>query len=128
MAKTILIVEDEWKLRELLVDYLSLEGYQILQAANGQEALRLFRETPIDHIILDIMIPFLDGLSVCRAVRAESDVMIVMLTAKSQEDDKLAGYELGADDYVTKPFSPKCWSPKLKRCLKGRKTGIPSLT
>jgi DNA-binding response OmpR family regulator len=114
MAKTILIVEDERKLRELLVDYLSLEGYQILQAANGQEALRLFRETPIDLIILDIMMPFLDGLSVCRTVRSESDVMIVMLTAKSQEDDKLAGYELGADDYVTKPFSPKVLVAKIK--------------
>jgi DNA-binding response OmpR family regulator len=118
MAKTILIVEDERKLRELLVDYLSLEGYQILQAANGQEALRLFRETPIDLIILDIMMPFLDGLSVCRTVRAESDVMIVMLTAKSQEDDKLAGYELGADDYVTNPFSPKVLVAKIKALFK----------
>jgi DNA-binding response OmpR family regulator len=118
MAKTILIVEDERKLRELLVDYLSLEGYQILQAANGQEALRLFRETPIDLIILDIMMPFLDGLSVCRTVRSESDVMIVMLTAKSQEDDKLAGYELGADDYVTKPFSPKVLVAKIKALFK----------
>src|SRR6476620_4502063 len=105
MGKTILLVEDEQKMRQLLVDYLSLEGYTLLQAANGPDALKVFQGTQVDLIILDIMIPYINGLEVCKSVRAQSDVMIVMLTAKSQDEDKLLGYDFGADDYITKPFS-----------------------
>jgi DNA-binding response OmpR family regulator len=118
MNRTILLVEDEPKMRQLLVDYLSLEGYSLVQAANGPDALKLFRETQVDLIILDIMIPFIDGFAVCKAIRAQSDVMIVMLTAKSQEEDKLVGYDFGADDYITKPFSPKVLVAKINALFK----------
>jgi DNA-binding response OmpR family regulator len=118
MGKTILLVEDEQKMRQLLVDYLSLEGYVILQAANGPDALKVFQGTQVDLIILDIMIPYINGLEVCKSVRAQSDVMIVMLTAKSQDEDKLLGYDFGADDYVTKPFSPKVLVAKINALFK----------
>jgi DNA-binding response OmpR family regulator len=118
MNKTILIVEDEPKLRALLVDYLQLEGYSIMQASNGQEALKLFRGKPSDLILLDLMMPFMDGLTFCKTIRAESDALIMMLTAKSEDEDKLIGYELGADDYVTKPFSPKVLMAKIKALFK----------
>jgi DNA-binding response OmpR family regulator len=118
MGKTILLVEDEQKMRQLLVDYLSLEGYVLLQAANGPDALKVFRSAQVDLIILDIMIPYINGLEVCKAVRAQSDVMIVMLTAKSQDEDKLTGYDFGADDYVTKPFSPKVLVAKINALFK----------
>jgi DNA-binding response OmpR family regulator len=118
MGKTILLVEDEQKMRQLLVDYLSLEGYSIVQAANGPDALKVFQGTQVDLIILDIMIPFINGLEVCKSIRAQSDVMIVMLTAKSQDEDKLTGYDFGADDYVTKPFSPKVLVAKINALFK----------
>jgi DNA-binding response OmpR family regulator len=118
MGKTILLVEDEQKMRQLLVDYLSLEGYVILQAANGPDALKVFESAQVDLIILDIMIPYINGLEVCKSVRAQSDVMIVMLTAKSQDEDKLLGYDFGADDYVTKPFSPKVLVAKINALFK----------
>jgi DNA-binding response OmpR family regulator len=119
MDKTILVVEDEAKMRRLLVDFFTHErGYRLLEAANGQEAMELFAVNEIDLIILDIMMPFVDGLSVCRSVRSTSNVMIVLLTAKSEETDKLIGYELGADDYITKPFSLKVLSAKIKALFK----------
>jgi DNA-binding response OmpR family regulator len=118
MGKTILLVEDEQKMRQLLVDYLSLEGYVILQAANGPDALKVFQSAQVDLIILDIMIPYINGLEVCKSVRAQSDVRIVMLTAKSQDEDKLLGYDFGADDYVTKPFSPKVLVAKINALFK----------
>jgi DNA-binding response OmpR family regulator len=118
--KTILIVEDEPKMRKLLVDFFTHEGgYRLLKASNGQEALDLFaKHDEVNLIILDIMMPFVDGLSVCRSVRARSNVMIVLLTAKSEENDKLIGYELGADDYITKPFSLKVLSAKIRALFK----------
>jgi DNA-binding response OmpR family regulator len=118
MGKTILLVEDEQKMRQLLVDYLSLEGYTLLQAANGPDALKAFQSAQVDLIILDIMIPYINGLEVCKSVRAQSDVRIVMLTAKSQDEDKLLGYDFGADDYVTKPFSPKVLVAKINALFK----------
>jgi DNA-binding response OmpR family regulator len=118
MGKTILLVEDEQKMRQLLVDYLSLEGYVILQAANGPDALKVFQSAQVDLIILDIMIPYINGLDVCKSVRALSDVMIIMLTAKSQDEDKLLGYDFGADDYITKPFSPKVLVAKINALFK----------
>jgi DNA-binding response OmpR family regulator len=120
LMKTILIVEDEPKMRKLLVDFFTHEGgYRLLKASNGQEALDLFaKHDEVNLIILDIMMPFVDGLSVCRSVRARSNVMIVLLTAKSEENDKLIGYELGADDYITKPFSLKVLSAKIRALFK----------
>ena len=101
----ILIVEDDARLREILCDYFRSKGDDPTAAADGMEALRLLGEADFDAVLLDIMMPELDGLSVCRAVRRTNDVPIIFLTALSAEEDKLLGYELGADDYVTKPFS-----------------------
>ena len=105
MNYKILIVEDEAKLREILCDYFKSKGQLPFEASNGMQALSLIEENDYDAILLDIMMPGLDGLSVCRAVRKTNDVPIIFLTALSDEEDKLLGYELGADDYVTKPFS-----------------------
>ena len=105
MNSKILIVEDEARLREVLGDYFASKGDFPFQASNGAQALRLLEEQSFDAVLLDIMMPGLDGLSVCRAIRKSNDVPVIFLTALSDEDDKLLGYELGADDYVTKPFS-----------------------
>lgn len=101
----ILIAEDEPRLRQVLCDYFVSRGDTPCPAADGCAALALAREEHFDGVLLDIMMPGLDGLSVCRALRTRSDVPIIFLTALSDEEDKLQGYELGADDYVTKPFS-----------------------
>ena len=101
----ILIVEDEPRLREVLCDYFRGKGELPSEAADGAQALALLDEATFDAVLLDIMMPELDGLTVCRAIRKSSDVPIIFLTALSDEEDKLLGYELGADDYVTKPFS-----------------------
>lgn len=105
-------------MRQLIVDYLHGENITVIEAANGEEALLRFAAEPVALVILDIMMPKLDGYSVCRSIRERSDVMIIMLTARSAEDDKLLGYDLGADDYMTKPFSPKELTAKVKALLK----------
>jgi two-component system alkaline phosphatase synthesis response regulator PhoP len=105
--KRIMVVDDDVKTVELVKLYLSRDGYQVLTAYDGLEALRLARESCPDLIVLDLMLPDVDGLEVCRTLRRESDVPIIMLTARATDQDKLAGLDLGADDYVTKPFSPK---------------------
>ena len=105
MDLSILIVEDQERLREVLCDYLRSKGERPFEARNGLEALAMLREQEFDAVLLDIMLPELDGLSVCRAVRKDNDVPLIFLTALSDEEDKLLGYELGADDYVTKPFT-----------------------
>ncbi|WP_195572264.1 response regulator transcription factor [Paenibacillus sp. 1001270B_150601_E10] len=110
---TILIVDDEALMRELIADYLVDEGYNILQAENGTEALRIMKETSIDLVILDIMMPGMNGYEVCSRLREFSDALVIMLTAKSEEEDKLAGYKCGVDDYITKPFSPKVLAAKV---------------
>jgi len=101
----ILIAEDEPRLLEIVCDYFRSKGDHPIPAKNGLEALSLAEENEFDGVLLDIMMPGLDGLSVCRTLRKHSDVPIIFLTALSDEDDKLLGYELGADDYMTKPFS-----------------------
>ncbi|WP_073337071.1 response regulator transcription factor [Clostridium grantii] len=118
MNKTILLVEDEERIRKLIKAYLTKEGYQCIEAENGVEALKKFKEFSVDLIVLDIMMPYMDGWTVCTTIRKESEVPIVILTAKAEEDDKLLGYELGADDYATKPFSPKVLVAKIKALLK----------
>ncbi|PRZ13824.1 DNA-binding response OmpR family regulator [Laceyella sediminis] len=120
MLKRILIVEDEEILREIVKDYLLEEGYFVLEAKNGKEALHLFQKHEIHLIILDIMLPEVDGWSVCRRIRKTSDVPIIMLTARVDEDDTLLGFELGADDYVTKPYSPPVLLARAKRLLNSR--------
>lgn len=105
MAERILIVEDEARLREVLCDYFKSKGDEPSEAADGPTALALAAEREFDAVLLDIMMPGLDGFSVCRLLRQKSDVPIIFLTALSEEEDKLLGYELGADDYITKPFS-----------------------
>ncbi|GIQ70399.1 DNA-binding response regulator [Xylanibacillus composti] len=120
MAKTILIVEDQQVLREIMKEYLTDEGYQVLEAGDGRLALELFQEHDVQLVILDIMLPELDGWSVCRRIRKVSNVPILMLTSRSEEDDTLLGFELGADDYVIKPCSPPILLARSKRLLESR--------
>ncbi|EJR41946.1 MULTISPECIES: response regulator transcription factor [Bacillus] len=120
MQRTILIVEDEDILREIMKDYLLNEGYNVLEAIDGKEALSIFEEHEVHLIILDIMLPELDGWAVCRRIRKKSNVPIIMLTARVDEDDTLLGFELGADDYVTKPYSPPILLARAKRLIESR--------
>ncbi|MDU2242019.1 MAG: response regulator transcription factor [Paenibacillus sp.] len=122
MSKTILIVEDKLLLREIIRDYMVNEGYGVLEAGDGKQALALFGRHPVDLILLDIMLPELDGWSVCQRIRKVSDVPIIMLTARSDEDDTLLGFELGADDYVVKPCSPPILMARARRFLEPRGT------
>jgi DNA-binding response OmpR family regulator len=114
MARTILVVDDEPTLREALVDALEADGFRVVAAADGREALARFRAERPDLVLLDLMLPELSGIEVCRIIRAESGVPIVMLTAKDSEVDKVVGLELGADDYVTKPFSLRELSARIR--------------
>ena len=114
MARTILVVDDETTLRETLVDALEAEGFRVVSAADGRAALTVFRAERPDLVLLDLMLPELSGIEVCRIIRAESGVPIVMLTAKDSELDKVVGLELGADDYVTKPFSLRELSARIR--------------
>jgi len=103
-TRRILIVDDEPTVREVLGQYLQLEGYMVMQAADGLEALRVAEASPPDLVILDLMLPGIDGLDVCSRLRAKSAVPILMLTARTEDADKFAGFEAGTDDYITKPF------------------------
>src|SRR4029077_11410558 len=104
MARTILRVGDEPTLRETLAENLEIEGFRVVTAADGREALERFHQSQPDLVVLDLMLPELSGIEVCREIRRESGVPILMLTARDSELDKVVGLELGADDYVTKPF------------------------
>ena len=117
-GKRILVVDDDVKTVELVKLYLNRDGYKVLVAYSGSEALRLAREIRPDLIVLDIMLPGLDGLEVCSTLRAESDIPIIMLTARTDEQDRLTGLNLGADDYVTKPFSPKELAARVRAVLR----------
>lgn len=103
----ILIVEDEKRIRDIVSEYFTDKDHQVFEAENGKVALDIIARESLDIVILDIMMPEMDGFSTCRRIRKSSDIPIIMLTARSDEDDKLMGFELGADEYVTKPFSPK---------------------
>ena len=102
---TILLVDDEESIQKLLTFPLERDGYRVVQARDGEEALERFREEDVDLVLLDLALPKLDGIEVCRRLRAESTVPILMLTARDDEIDKVLGLEIGADDYITKPFS-----------------------
>lgn len=114
----ILLVDDEEAIQKLLTYPLQQEGYEIVQAMDGEEALEKFRQQPFDLIVLDIMLPGKSGIDVCREVRSESTVPIIMLTAKSEEIDKVLGLEIGADDYITKPFSISEFRSRVKAQLR----------
>jgi DNA-binding response OmpR family regulator len=118
MKRNLLIVEDDPKIRKLLIIYFRDEGFNILEAETGEDAIHIFNNEKIDLVILDIMLPEVDGLRVCEVIREHSDVPVIMLTAKSQEEDKLRGFEYGADEYVTKPFSPKVLVARAHAMLK----------
>jgi DNA-binding response OmpR family regulator len=118
MVSTILIVEDETRLAEILEDYLKRDGFRTERAKDGQRGLELWRAARPDLILLDVMMPILDGFEVARRVRAESSVPIIMLTARADEVDKLVGLGLGADDYVVKPYSPREVVARVKAVLR----------
>lgn len=114
----ILIADDEQLMRQLVIDFLKPEGYEILEASDGKEALDIYDKEHPDLILLDVMMPGYDGWTVCREIRRESTVPIMMLTAKGEEIDQLFAYDLGADEYITKPFSPKILVVKIKALLR----------
>lgn len=121
-AKKILIADDESRMRKLVGDFLKKEGYFVIEAADGTAALDTFYENKeIDLVILDVMMPGYDGWTVCREIRKESQVPIIMLTAKGQETDELFGFDLGADEYISKPFSLKILAARVQALL--RRTG-----
>lgn len=116
----ILVVDDESRMRKLLKDFLSAKGYQILEAEDGEKAIEVFEENrnKIKLILLDVMMPKLDGWSVLRKIRQESNVPVIMLTARGEEQDELFGFELGVDEYISKPFSPKILVARVEAILK----------
>ena len=119
MAKrTILVVDDEPKLVKVVRDYLEHDGYRVVSAGDGREALERFHEARPDLVVLDLMLPELDGLEVCRRLRRGSGIPIIMLTARAEEVDELVGLELGADDYLTKPFSPRALLARIRSVLR----------
>ena len=124
MKRSVLIVEDEDLMREVLRDYFSDADYEVSEARDGIKAIELAEEFEYDIILLDIMLPELDGFSVCRRIRKTKDTPIIIITARSDEDDKLIGYELGADDYITKPFSPKVLLAKANALIKRARGSI----
>ena len=126
MKKSILIVEDELRIRFLLRDYLTKDDFNVFEASNGEEGLFVFSTQKIDLVILDIMMPVMDGMTMLEKLREVSTVPVILLTAKSEEDDKLQGYDYGADDYITKPFSPKVLIAKVKALLKRSREDIDS--
>jgi DNA-binding response OmpR family regulator len=128
MKKNILIIEDETRIRFLLRDYFLKESFNIIEASDGDEGLNCFISNKIDLVILDIMMPKVDGITVLEMIRKVSTVPVILLTAKGQEEDKLFGYEMGADDYITKPFSPKILIAKVKALLKRTSEEIYSAT
>lgn len=126
-APRILLVDDEEAIQKLLTYPMQKEGYQIVQARDGEEALEKFHQQQFDLVVLDIMLPGMNGIDVCRVIRTESTVPIIMLTAKSDEFDKVLGLEIGADDYITKPFSIREFRSRVKAQLRrARMAGRPS--
>ena len=125
MSTTILVVDDEANLVELVRDYLQREGYRVLVAGDGPTALDLARTQQPDLVVLDVMLPGLDGIEVCRRLRQFSDAYVVMLTSRAEEIDAIIGLSVGADDYVTKPFSPRELVARVKAHLRRPRTGAP---
>lgn len=116
--KKILVVDDEERMRKIVSDFLQREGYEIEEAGDGAEAVEKFELDPADLIILDVMMPRMDGWQACREIRKNSKVPIIMLTARSEEIDELTGFELGADEYIAKPFSPRILVARVNAILR----------
>lgn len=116
--KKVLLVEDEARMRMIVKDYLENDGFEVIEAKDGMEAINKFREEEVDIILLDLMIPYLDGFAVCKEIRETSDIPIIIITAKEEDEDKIKGFNLGADEYVTKPFSPKVLVARVNSLLK----------
>ncbi|MGD0610517.1 MAG: response regulator transcription factor [Anaerolineales bacterium] len=126
MNELVLVVDDEQKIVKIARDYLEQSGFRVLSASDGKLALAIARHDRPDLIVLDLMLPGMDGLDVCRSLRRESDVPIIMLTARAEEADRLIGLELGADDYIVKPFSPRELVARVRALLRraqGKVTG-----
>jgi DNA-binding response OmpR family regulator len=122
-VSTVLVVDDEPIVRDVVVRYLARDGHRTLEAGDGEEARRLLEQDAASLVVLDVMLPGVDGLELCRWIRARSDLPIVMLTARGEEADRIVGLELGADDYLTKPFSPRELAVRVRNLL--RRTGAP---
>ncbi len=118
MSTTVLVVDDEPIVREVVVSYLEREGYRTLEAGDGDTARRLVEAEPPGLVVLDVMLPGTDGLELCRWIRARSDLPVIMLTARGDEADRIVGLDLGADDYVTKPFSPRELAARVRTVLR----------
>ncbi len=114
----VLVVDDEPIVREVVCSYLERDGYETIEAGDGDEALRLLDTEALELVVLDIMVPGVDGLEICRRIRNESDLPVILLTARGEEADRIIGLELGADDYVTKPFSPRELAARVKTVLR----------
>jgi DNA-binding response OmpR family regulator len=129
MAKTILVVDDDPRLRQLVQDYLQQEGFRVVAAGDGQEALHVARHEKPDLIVLDLMMPVLDGYGFMHAHSREAETPIIVLTAKVDEGDKILGLELGADDYVTKPFSPRELTARVRAVLRraSKEPAVPDI-
>src|SRR6266480_4502646 len=117
-VKTVLVVDDEPIVREVVVRYLEREGYRTLEAADGDRARELLQRESPSLVVLDLMLPGTDGLSLCRWIRSRSDLPVIMLTARGEETDRIVGLEVGADDYVTKPFSPRELTARVRTVLR----------
>jgi DNA-binding response OmpR family regulator len=117
-SSTILLVDDEDAIQTLLTYPLERDGYRVVQSRDGEDALRRFADEEVDLVVLDIMLPRLDGLEVCKRIRSQSNVPIIMLTARGEELDKVLGLELGADDYITKPFSIREFRSRVRALLR----------
>ena len=136
MKTKILLVDDDPNIRQLVKLYLEKEGFEVVEADRGDEAVKLFRTTPPNLILLDLMLPGMDGWQVCREVRKVSNIPIIMLTAKDETFDKVLGLELGADDYIVKPFEMKELVARIKAVLRrfqttetpGKELSFPGLT
>jgi two-component system OmpR family response regulator len=128
MSNRLLLVDDEVKILDMIDNYLKREGFEIIRASNGNEALEVFRSQSFDLVVLDLMLPELNGLEVCKEIRRFSEVPIIMLTAKNDEIDKLLGLELGADDYISKPFSLRELTARIKAVLRRSKSYSPAVT
>lgn len=126
-AVKILMVDDEERMRKLVKDFLTIKGYRVLEAGDGEQAIDIFfKEKDISLVILDVMMPKMDGWETCKTIRRYSQVPIIMLTARSEERDELLGFELGVDEYITKPFSPKILVARIEAILRrgsGTSTG-----
>ena len=123
-AIKVLMVDDEERMRKLVKDFLTIKGYRVLEAGDGEEAIDIFfKEKDISLVILDVMMPKMDGWEVCKTIRRYSQVPIIMLTARSEERDELLGFELGVDEYISKPFSPKILVARIEAILR-RRNGV----